>query len=307
MSLSADNHKKNHSYSKTLTGYGEGDKGSSTEEFSWGAFTYSLSPVGISVYAPEDVLAIILLEPVRNLRWNSGSGDDVTSSCSVGTVLIIPAHQGSVVTWPEPVEILKVVIRGGQVSESENQELAIRFGDTTDRIITFSSKQCLQVSQLILEKLQEGTTSGESYLESLYSVLLYLLARNAVVARGMSGSQPGLSSYACRQIENYLKANFCSPISVPEMAMMLNMSAGHFSTCFRESFGLMPHQYLMGLRLDEAEKCLMETDLPISEIAARLSFSSQSHLTTALKKYRKLTPGEIRRRGNQQHFRKMRK
>jgi len=51
----------------------------------------------------------------------------------------------------------------------------------------------------------------------------------------------------------------------------------------------------------------METDLPISEIAARLSFSSQSHLNTALKKYRKLTPGEIRRRGNQQHFRKMRK
>jgi AraC family transcriptional regulator len=50
----------------------------------------------------------------------------------------------------------------------------------------------------------------------------------------------------------------------------------------------------MTLRLDDAERCLKETDMSFYSIAQRLKFSSQSHLTSALRKYRQRTPGEIR-------------
>lgn len=283
--------------------FNEERKSSVAEEMSRGRFTHTRSPVGADVCIPENILALILLEPVRNLGLKPNQGEDVTSSFAAGTVLIIPAHQKTIITWPERCEILKVLICPNQDSGQNAQDIASRVDDMHSRIIVFSSKRCLQVSELILENLRIETTSAQNYLESLYSVLLYQIACNATVSRSMEASLSGLRSYACRQIEDYLKENFRMSVSVPEMALLLNMSAGHFSTCFRKSFGLTPYQYVLGLRLDEAEKWLIETDMPISEIAARLSFSSQSHFTTALKKYRNLTPGEVRRRGSKQYLR----
>ncbi|MBK3746276.1 helix-turn-helix transcriptional regulator, partial [Paraburkholderia aspalathi] len=48
-------------------------------------------------------------------------------------------------------------------------------------------------------------------------------------------------------------------------------------------------------RLNEVERYLRETDIPLADIAEKVGFSSQSHMTTALKKNRSVTPGEIRR------------
>lgn len=304
MSSNKKLYEKNHNSMKDLS-KGEGSFNRvSSEGFSWGPFVYGPSGAGLSIYAPAAAMAIILLEPIRNLRWRNGDGEEVTSSCVAGTVLIVPAQQGITITWPTSVEILKVFTQVDEVVEQHGLEAAFPVSNPPSRIINFSSKQCLQVGFLILERLREKTAKSDRYLESLYYVIVDLIARNAVIACSLKFSQPGLSSYACRQIENYLKENFRNTVTVPDMATLLGMSAGHFSLCFRESFGLAPHQYLMGLRLEKAEKWLLETDMPISEIAARLSFSSQSHLTTALKKHSHLTPGELRRRGNQPNFRK---
>lgn len=269
-----------------------------------GPFRTGLSPAGLEVYVPEKALALILLEPIRQLRWNSSDGQDSCASCSAGTVFFIPANQSVAITWPESVQFLSVTIDEGDIVVGKEDSTYSVHGEKPGNIVRFTSKQCLQVSQIIMQQLQEGETKESNYLWSLHAVLVNLVVRNAMFAQNVGGAQSGLSAYACGQIEAYLKENFRKPVSVPEMANMLGISAGHFATCFRESFGQTPHQFLTRLRLDEAERCLRETDMPISEIAARLSFSSQSHLTTALRKYRHLTPGEIRRRGKQQRSRR---
>ncbi|RAK30881.1 AraC family transcriptional regulator [Falsochrobactrum ovis] len=264
-----------------------------------GPFRTGLSPAGLEVCVPQKALALILLEPIRQLRWSSSDEADNCASCAAETVFYIPANHSIAFTWPESVQFLSVTIDEGFVVGGKADHTHSREGEKPDNIVRFTSKQCLQMSQIITQQLQEGETEESNYLWSLHSVLVNLVIKNAVYAQNVGGTQSGLSAYACGQIEAYLKENFRKPVSVPDMANMLGISAGHFATCFRESFGQTPHQYLTRLRLDEAERCLRETDMPISEIAARLSFSSQSHLTTALRKYRHLTPGEIRRRGKQ--------
>lgn len=294
MSLRAQFYNNNHNYKNSS--HQSNDK----VDFVKGEFTCGYSNAGVNILTPESALALILLEPTRNLKWKIADGIEVTETFSAGTVIIIPAHQTTSITWSEPVEILKFLVQDQELSDAN-----LKFSELADSVISFSSRQCLQISQLILENLYEETDFGEKYLQSLYSIMVYLLSRNAIFSRSTTGAPSGLSSFFCRQIESYLKENFRSQVSVTEMAEALGISAGHFATCFRESFGQTPHQYLMRLRLDEAEKCLLETEMPISTIAARLSFSSQSHLTTALKKYRQLTPGEIRRRGSKQRFGKI--
>ncbi|WP_235818358.1 helix-turn-helix domain-containing protein [Brucella grignonensis] len=304
MRSSTDKTNKNHSSVREATTYTGSDHHTEMINSTKGCFTYGVTEIGQHVYVSDQTLGIILLEPIRNLRWKSGGGGEFISSYVAGTAFIIPAKQTLEICWTEPAEYLRLTIPTiVNPAENEKNGAADQEG-TAGNIINFSSKQCLQVSQLVIEQLMENDEEKQGYLASLHSVLVHLLQRNARTVQSSAVMPAGLSSYAARQIEAYLKDKFREPVSVRDMALALGISAGHFATRFRESFGQTPHQYLMSLRLDEAERWLRETDMPISAIAARLSFSSQSHLTTALRKYRRLTPGEIRRRSSHLKYRR---
>jgi AraC family transcriptional regulator len=136
------------------------------------------------------------------------------------------------------------------------------------------------------------------YLQALLSVLMVQLVQNHSFLRTGSGKQEngGLSYQASRRIEAYLRENYMRKLSIAKMAAVLGVSGGHFLTSFRESFGQTPHQFLLMLRLSAAEDMLVNTDISLAEIADRTGFSSQSHMTTALKKCRTITPGELRRK-----------
>ncbi|WP_353654475.1 helix-turn-helix domain-containing protein [Mesorhizobium sp. C089B] len=53
-------------------------------------------------------------------------------------------------------------------------------------------------------------------------------------------------------------------------------------------------QYLLRLRLDFAEKLLIESDLSIAEVAHLSGFSDQSHLTVTMSRYRNRTPRQVK-------------
>lgn len=248
---------------------------------------YGFSDVGERTYHSLETIAIIVLEMVRGLRWKPFEGTEETINCPAGMTFIIPAHM----SCAKNTAHLTVTLDTSFFSAEESDDVAPSWTP-----IHFSNRQCLQLAQILWGELQVSPQVSSTYMDAFRTVLTGVLVRNASIARGSNKQQFGLSNYACRQIENYLRENYRQQVSVPDMASLIGISAGHFATCFRASFGLTPHQYLMRLRLDEAERCLRETDISLSELAATLGFSSQSHMTTALRKYRHLTPGEVRRR-----------
>lgn len=293
MSLSAHSDIQVNNFVGNNATTGDGIASFSFASVTHGRFRSETSKVGAATLGKGHNIAVILLEAIRNLKWQYGSNPETSCTCSPGTVFIIPAGNTVKFVWPEPIEYLVVDLGSHNVADRDAGYHSLSIDST--QIVRFTNRQCFQIGQMIAAELAEPFVD-DAHLNALSSVLIGLLMRNLQAAQGSDGNQSGLSNYACRQIENFLKEKYCDPISVPQMAAMLGISAGHFATCFRESFGQTPHQYLLKLRLDEAERRLRETNLPISEIASDLSFSSQSHLTTALRKYRRLTPGEFRRR-----------
>jgi AraC-like DNA-binding protein len=59
------------------------------------------------------------------------------------------------------------------------------------------------------------------------------------------------------------------------------------------------HEFLLRLRIQEAAKLLLGTDLPLVEIALQCGFQNQPHFTTVFKKMTDVTPRRWRnaRRG----------
>ena len=104
----------------------------------------------------------------------------------------------------------------------------------------------------------------------------------------------GLSVRSARRIQEFLNQNFTRKLALAEMAAVCGLSPYHFVRAFSKTFGAPPHQYILDLRLDFAERLLAENRMTIADIAHLSGFSSQSHFTTVMKKYRQVTPLQAR-------------
>ena len=84
-------------------------------------------------------------------------------------------------------------------------------------------------------------------------------------------------------------------LSIAQMAESVNLSESWFSLVFKNTTGLSPHQWQLNKRLEEARILLTDTDLSVADIADRLGFSDQAHLTRAFRQLVGRTPGSWRR------------
>jgi AraC-like DNA-binding protein len=96
------------------------------------------------------------------------------------------------------------------------------------------------------------------------------------------------------RLDQFIINNLARRISVAELAQVACLSPSHFHAQFKDSVGLTPHQYLLKTRLDRAARLLRESGLPLIRIAEECGFSSQSALTTAMRRYLGLTPKRVR-------------
>ncbi|SDO88370.1 Helix-turn-helix domain-containing protein [Lutimaribacter pacificus] len=84
-------------------------------------------------------------------------------------------------------------------------------------------------------------------------------------------------------------------MSTAEMAGAVNLSESWFSLVFKNTTGMSPHQWQLNKRVDQARELLADTDLSVADIADRLGFSDQAHLTRAFRQLVGKTPASWRR------------
>ena len=79
------------------------------------------------------------------------------------------------------------------------------------------------------------------------------------------------------------------------LARELGTHPSHLVRVFRREYGLPPHRYVVGRRLDDARRLLLD-GVPIAEVAATTGFHDQSHLTRHFRALLGTTPGAFSRR-----------
>lgn len=79
----------------------------------------------------------------------------------------------------------------------------------------------------------------------------------------------------------YMHRNLENPLSLEQVAIKAAVSQRTLARLFKRELGLGPGQYYQRIRLDMARRLAEETNLSVSEIAARTGFSSASSLSRA--------------------------
>ena len=94
---------------------------------------------------------------------------------------------------------------------------------------------------------------------------------------------------------NHIRENMHTGISCSDMAALANMSVSHFSRVFRQETGMSFSRFLTDVRVRRADELLLDSDVPIEQVAAAVGFDNPSYFYRVYKRETGLTPGERRR------------
>jgi AraC family transcriptional regulator len=108
-------------------------------------------------------------------------------------------------------------------------------------------------------------------------------------------SRGGLAPWAERRCLELMHARLSEDISLDELAAEAQLSPFHFARMFKHSLGVPPRVYLTRLRVEKACELLEMTDLPITEIALEVGYSSNQVLARVFTKHRRMSPSDYRR------------
>lgn len=97
-----------------------------------------------------------------------------------------------------------------------------------------------------------------------------------------------------RKCCDYIRSRIYEKPTVESIAEAMHFSRSYISHKFRDETGMSIHSYIQQEKVEEA-KLLLKTHVPLSDIAANLGFSSQSHFTEAFKRSTGLTPNQYRK------------
>jgi AraC-like DNA-binding protein len=98
------------------------------------------------------------------------------------------------------------------------------------------------------------------------------------------------------KVINLIAKRYMEPdLSVEMICDCLGKSRSYLSRMFKENTGMNLLDYLHTTRLGEAKKLLNETDLGISEIAAKVGYYSGWTLARVFKRYEGITPTAYRK------------
>lgn len=97
------------------------------------------------------------------------------------------------------------------------------------------------------------------------------------------------------KINRYILKNYMKPITLYELAELVNYNPVYLSNVYSATFGVSPMKHIQQLRMIRAQKYLLETDLSVQKIANSVGYISTSQFCSLFKRYFQTTPFKYRR------------
>ncbi|MDJ0341987.1 AraC family transcriptional regulator [Streptomyces sp. H10-C2] len=100
------------------------------------------------------------------------------------------------------------------------------------------------------------------------------------------GREAGRLAVALREL---LDARVADGMTLQEAGTVLRAHPTHLIRCFKRTYGLPPHVYLTGLRIDRARRLLLAGGRP-ADVATEVGFYDQAHLNRHFRRHVGTTP-----------------
>lgn len=142
--------------------------------------------------------------------------------------------------------------------------------------------------RMLAARMETNLGSGHAFIETRLN--LVSLFTDLHVAHAMADPEEEALIKARELLERE------QSLTIPEVARRCELSYSTFRERFRKRFGRSPLAWQRGRRLESAMHLLMETDLPIAEVARRCGYGQASRLSQQFRTEQGCSPREWRSR-----------
>ncbi len=252
-------------------------------------------------YSPTCHSALVLITPQPQREVAVGSDRPRIGLAPAGSLEIFPKNSDVFARWCQSKQSVLVTmdtdrlarLAGEEFDREDFEFLPPPFG-TTDRFTLFladAMQHELSLSPLVFkESLDALTTVFFTHLLRRYSSLARF---SSPVLNG------GLPPSLWKRVNDYIQANLAETLTLEKMADVCKLSPSHFARAFKKTTGQTPHHYVIFSRLIRAGELIKKDDTTLHDIAISTGFSSQSHMTSVMRKHWGKTPAEHRRKNRE--------
>jgi AraC family transcriptional regulator len=148
----------------------------------------------------------------------------------------------------------------------------------------------------LLPALRNPNSSSQLFVDQIgLGILAHAVHRYGRVPVKETFIRGGLAPWQIRRATEFLEANVQGNTTLYSVATECELSVSHFARAFRKTFGRPPYRWLIERRVDMAKTYLLNSDLPLADIALRCGFADQSALNKSFRRLLNQSPGDWRR------------
>jgi two-component system response regulator YesN len=164
---------------------------------------------------------------------------------------------------------------------------------------------CLQIAYLVIGAPGTGTIDFKAtfgYQNSLYESVLNLTTRTQLqqwlislersILRRQDRNDGPKNQRLIAKTKKYILDHYQEEIGLNEVAAVINLSPGYFSTIFRQETGVCFTEYVTEVKIGQAKRLLQEAEYKIYEIAAMLGYQNAYYFSKVFKKVTGMTPSQ---------------
>jgi AraC family transcriptional regulator len=150
------------------------------------------------------------------------------------------------------------------------------------------------VADALMSEAEAGYPGGRLYGDALCTALAVHVARHHSIPRTAPPlHRAGLSAGSLRRVVEFVDQRLQEDLTLARLAGVAGLSPFHFARMFKRSAGVSVHRFVVRRRVERARELLLLDGASIADIAARVGFCDQSHLSVHFKRLCGISPGEF--------------
>jgi AraC-like DNA-binding protein len=141
-----------------------------------------------------------------------------------------------------------------------------------------------------LSDVHELLASADDALEAESRLAFVIERLGGHLGHRVDHHEWGRSGELAEELRALLNAHVVETLTLAAAGRQLEASPAHLVRCFTRTFGVAPHAYRIGRRIEIARLQLLD-GWPVADVAVRVGFYDQSHFTRHFKRLVGTTPG----------------
>ena len=119
---------------------------------------------------------------------------------------------------------------------------------------------------------------------------------NFLAWAGEMGVKPStISMRYCDQAVAYMRSKLNQKVTVEQLAGFVGLSRSQLFRAFKEVYGKSPREMLAIIRTEQAQYMLLNTSLPLEQVALSCGYANESHFCVSFKRESGFSPMEFRK------------